>query len=68
MIETKDAPVTSESLTYKYILSGLQKHSNCTVYIAGATKTGVGDFVSCSNSTPITGNAVYTNSLLHSLF
>ena len=49
-----DVRGTQLQSTHKYILSGLQKHSECTVHIAGATATGVGEFVSCSDVTPLT--------------
>ena len=59
-------PVTSDAVNYKYNISGLPNYSICTVYIAGATMTGVGEFVSCSNYTPLTGiNPFSLNLLLH---
>ena len=50
----------NQSDTYKVTLDGLQKYSECTVYIAGVTEAGVGQFVSCIDSTPLT--SIYASS------
>ena len=47
-------PVTSDVTDYKYTLAGLQQYSACTIFLAGETRAGVGEYVNCSDSTPFT--------------